>query len=70
MPFFFGLAMGTKYELVRRPSTTSSVIPSSAKRKWRVGSSNGELMESFRSLLVQLTQTPADAAMRSPGRSS
>ena len=26
--------------------------------------------ESFRSLLVQLTQTPADAAMRSPGRSS
>ncbi len=46
-PFFFGLAMGTKYELVRRPSTISLVIPSSEKRKWRVGSSNGELMMGF-----------------------
>src|SRR3990172_3432082 len=36
--------MGTKYELVRRPSTISLVMPSSEKRKWRVGSSKGELM--------------------------
>jgi hypothetical protein len=36
-----------KYELVRRPSICSSVMPSSMKRKWRVGSSNGELMTGF-----------------------
>ena len=46
-PFVFGLAMGTKYELVRRPSAISSVIPSSLNLKWRVGSEKGELMIGF-----------------------
>ena len=39
--------MGTKYELVRRPSAISSVMPSSLNLKWRVGSSKGELMIGF-----------------------
>ena len=45
--FFFGFAMGTKYELVRRPSTISFVMPSSVNPKWRIGSSKGELMIGF-----------------------
>jgi hypothetical protein len=40
---FLGCAIGMKYELVRRSSTTSFVMPSSLNLKWRVGSSNGEL---------------------------
>ncbi len=39
--------MGTKYELVRRDSMISLVIPSSEKRKWRLGSSKGELSTGF-----------------------
>src|SRR6266545_671704 len=39
--------MGTKYELGRRPSSISLVMPSSEKRKWRVGSSKGELRIGF-----------------------
>src|ERR1022692_3099338 len=39
--------MGMKYELVRRPSTSSFVIPSSENLKWRAGSSKGELMIGF-----------------------
>ena len=41
-PFFLGAGMGTKYVDSRRPSTTSAVMPSSSKRKCRVGSRNGE----------------------------
>src|SRR5437870_4379818 len=36
-----------KYELVRLPCTISSVMPSSAKRKCRFGSPNGELITGF-----------------------
>ena len=32
---------------MRRPSTSSLVMPSSVNLKWRVGSSNGELMIGF-----------------------
>ena len=32
---------------MRRPSTISLVMPSSVNRKWRVGSSKGELMIGF-----------------------
>ena len=37
----------SKYALVLRESTISSVIPSSVNRKWRWGSSKGELMTGF-----------------------
>ena len=46
-PLFFGGGMGMKYELIRRASTISFVIPSSANRKWRVGSTKGELRTGF-----------------------
>jgi hypothetical protein len=39
--------MGTKYELVRRPSMISLVIPSSVNLKCRPGSRNGELITGF-----------------------
>jgi hypothetical protein len=42
-----GFAIGMKYWLVRRPSTTVFVIPSSSNLKCRAGSSKGELMTGF-----------------------
>jgi hypothetical protein len=46
-PVGIELAIGTKYELVRRPSAWTFVIPSSSNLKWRVGSSKGELIMGF-----------------------
>jgi hypothetical protein len=42
-----GLAMGTKYWLIRRSGTIVLVMPCSSKRKCRAGSSKGELMTGF-----------------------
>ena len=47
LPFFFGCAMGTKYDLRRRDSTIVSVMPSASNSKWRVGSAKAELMTGF-----------------------
>lgn len=45
--FFFAFGIGMKYEDGRRPSTTSSVIPSSSNRKCRAGAANGVLRIGF-----------------------
>ncbi len=46
-PFFFAFGIGMKYDDGRRPSTISSVIPSSSKRKCRAGAANGEFRIGF-----------------------
>ncbi len=52
--------MGTKYELLLRPSMTSLVIPSSAKRKCRVGSQKGRIDDRVLSNdLVHDTNSPS-----------
>jgi len=64
-PRLFGLGIGTKYELTRLPSTTSSVMPSSENRKCRPGSSNGELRIGF-----SIVTCPIRATHHSPNPSS
>ena len=54
---------GRSTELTRRrPSTISLVMPSSVKRKWRVGSSKGELMTGFSMTTCFITGTSTACA--------
>ena len=58
-PCFLAFGMGMKYDDGRRPSTTSSVIPSSSKRKCLAGASNGAFRIGFSMTICGRAMPPA-----------